>query len=84
MPPSGHGLTGVVNGISARDGALLGGVGEVEEGLASEFGDTRIRMPQEGQQHAEPAELAGVDSDDRDRFRHKFLLLHSSAEMGNL
>jgi len=79
----GPGLAGMVDGLGARDGALMGGLGEVEEGLAGEFGDAGIGMPEQGEEHTEPAKLAGVDSDDRDRFGHKILLLNSSAGMGD-
>ena len=77
------GLAGVVDGLGVWDGALVGGLGEVEEGLAGEFGDAGIGMPEQGEEHAEPAKLAGVDSNDRDRFGHKILLLNSSAGMGD-
>jgi hypothetical protein len=38
-------------------------------------------MPEQGEEHAEPAKLAGVDSNDRDRFGHRILLPNSSAGM---
>jgi hypothetical protein len=75
------GLAGVVDGLGVRDGALVGGLGEIEEGLAGEFGDAGIGMAEQGEEHAEPAKLAGIDSDDRDRFGHKILLPNSSAGM---
>jgi hypothetical protein len=34
-------------------------------------------MAEQGEEHAEPAKLAGGDSDDGDRFGHKILLLNS-------
>jgi hypothetical protein len=40
-------------------------------------------MAEQGKQHTEPAKLAGVDSDDRDRFGHRILLPNSSAGMGD-
>jgi hypothetical protein len=38
-------------------------------------------MAEQGQEHTEPAKLAGGDSDDRDRFGHRVLLPNSSAGM---
>lgn len=76
-------LAGVVDGVGVRDGALVGGFGEIEEGLAREFGNAGIGMAEQGKQHTEPAKLAGVDSDDRDRFGHRILLPNSSAGMGD-
>lgn len=75
------GLAGVIDGLCARDGASMGGLGEVDEGLAGQLGDAGIRMPEQSEQHAKPAKLAGVDSDDRDRFGHKFLLHNFSTGM---
>ena len=72
----------MVDGVGVRDGALAGSLGEVKEGLAGEFRDAGIGMAEQGQEHAEPAKLAGVDSDDRDRFGHRILLPNSSAGMG--
>ena len=71
----------MVDGLGMREGAPVGGLGEVEEGLAGEFGDAGIGMPEQGEEHAEPAKLAGVDSNDRDRFGHRILLPNSSAGM---
>ena len=73
----------MVDRLGVRDGALAGGLSEIEEGLASEFGNAGIGMAEQGEEHAEPAKLAGVDSDDRDRFGHKVLLLNSSAGMAD-
>ncbi len=83
MPWVAGGLAGVVDGLGGRDGALVGGLGEVEEGLADEFGDAGIGMPEQGEEHTEPAKLTGIDSDDRDQFGHKILLHTSSAGMGD-
>jgi len=76
-------LPGVVDGLGAGDGASLGGLIEIKEGLAGEFGDAGIGMAEQGEEHTEPAKLAGVDSDDRDRFGHRILLLNFSAGMGD-
>ncbi len=73
----------MVDGVCVRDGALVGGRGEIEQGLASEFGDAGIRMAKQGEEHTEPAKLARIDSDDRDRFGHRILMPNSSAEMRN-
>jgi hypothetical protein len=69
----------VIDGLGVRDCATVGGLSEIEEGLASEFGNAGIGMAEQGEEHTEPAKLAGVDSDDRNRFGHRILLLISSA-----
>jgi hypothetical protein len=71
----------VVDGLGVRDGAPVGGLSEIEEGLAGEFGNAGIGMAEQDEEHTEPAKLAGFDSDDRDRFGHRILLLNSSAGM---
>ena len=62
----------MVQGLPAGKGSLAGGLGEVEKGLPRELGDGRVRVPEEGDEGAEPVKLVGFNAD-QDGLRHRGL-----------
>ena len=51
--------------------ASTGGGFEIEESFAGEFGDNGIRVPEEEDQHADPREFIGSDTDHLDGAGHR-------------
>ena len=52
-------------------GTLLGGFGEIHQGLARELGHTGVGVAEELEQHPEPAKFGGIDSNEGDWFGHE-------------
>ena len=65
---------GVIQGIRPWGPAFSGGVGKVQEGLARQLRNARVRVPQQRDQHAEPTQLGGFNSDYRNGFGHVLCL----------
>ena len=64
------GSAGVIHRFGLGGNAFAGGIGEIEEGLAGELRDARVGVPQQGDEHADPAQLGSFNSDDGNGFRH--------------
>ena len=66
-----HSSSGVVEGIGMLAASSLAcGFREVEQCLAREFRDIRVRMPKKGNERAKPAKLFRLDADNGNRFCH--------------
>lgn len=76
----------MIQGFRLRRLPFTGGLGEVEKGLARQFRNARIGVPKKGDQHAEPTQLSGFNSDYGNGFGHSLCLFCSSCrpEFANL
>ena len=72
----------VVQRFAVGLSVLVGGRGERQQRLARELGRAAIGMAKQVEQYPQPGQLAGINSGNENRFRHKHTSKYSSARAG--